>query len=271
MREWLGQPNLRPEEDLFLAFQGDEAVGYVQNAFEPPLKRVVMEWGVHPDHVNRGVGASLLERSLALAGGKDYRVAHIPLPYGALAGRHLAKSMGFKVVRRQWEMRLKDVWQVPEPRIPPGFTLRSWIDGDERNLTDIQNLAFSRHWGFSPNTTEETEYKVRMSFYRPQGILFITEVDKVVGYCWTRIEEGPRGITGFISMMGTHPQYRGRGLGEAVMRAGVSYLRGAGVARADLSVDGGNPSAIKIYKSWRLQKKGSHPVVRKEDSARRLI
>ncbi|MEE9198383.1 MAG: N-acetyltransferase, partial [Dehalococcoidia bacterium] len=156
---------------------------------------------------------------------------------------------------RFWEMRLKDPSQVPPPRIHEDFTLRSFVDGDEKALTEIHNLAFSHHWGFSPNTVEEIGYRARMGFCRPEGILLITHDGKAVGFCWTRMEEGPRGVTGFISMMGTHPEYRGRGLGEAVMRVGVAYLRGAGVARVDLTVDSQNPSAIKIYRAGGFERR----------------
>ena len=247
MREWLGQPNLHPEKELFLAYQGARPVGYVQNTFEPPLKRLIIEGGVHPDYLGLGVDARLLEASLVLAEERGYKVVHISLPCGGLAARRLARSMGFGIARRHWEMRLRDPAQVPPPRIPSGFTLRSFVDGDEKALRDIQNLAFSRHWGFSPNTVEEVGYRTRMSLCRPEDILFVTLEDKVAGFCWTRMEEGSRDVTGFISMMGTHPEFRGRGLGEAVMKAGVSYLRDTGVARVNLTVDSQNPSAIKIY------------------------
>ncbi|MFQ5874267.1 MAG: GNAT family N-acetyltransferase, partial [Dehalococcoidia bacterium] len=127
--------------------------------------------------------------------------------------------------------------------------LRSWVAGDEKTLTEIQNLAFAGHWGFSPNTVEEIAYRARMSFCRPEGILFIIEGEKAVGYCWTRMEQGPRCVTGFIGMMGSHPGYRGRGLGVTVMRVGVGYLRKAGADRVDLTVDSENHSALKIYRA----------------------
>ncbi|MFQ5934226.1 MAG: GNAT family N-acetyltransferase, partial [Dehalococcoidia bacterium] len=114
-------------------------------------------------------------------------------------------------------------------------------------LTEIQNLAFANQWGFSPNTVEEIRYRARMSFCRPEGILLLMNEEEPVGFNWTRIEEGPRHVIGFISMMGSHPDYRGLGLGVAVMRAGVNYLREAEVDRVQLTVDSQNRSAYKIY------------------------
>lgn len=245
----MGQPNLHPEKELFLAYDGTKTVGYLQNSFEPPLKRVVMEGAVHPEYLRQGIGTMLIERAVALSAETGYQVAHIPLPYGAISTRRLAKSMGFRLVRRHWEMRLKDPWMVPPPSILPEFTLRSFVAGDEKALTNIQNLAFSQHWGFSPNTVEEINYRSHMSLYRPEDILFITKGDEVIGFNWTRLENGAKDITGFIGMMGTHPEYRGLGLGVAVMRAGVAYLRGEGAARVDLTVDSLNASAHKIYRA----------------------
>ena len=50
-------------------------------------------------------------------------------------------------------------------------------------------------------------------------------------------------------MMGAHPEYRGKGLGTSIMRAGVQYLRDSGASRIDLTVDSQNPSAHRIYQA----------------------
>ncbi|MEE9198750.1 MAG: hypothetical protein V3U26_03015, partial [Dehalococcoidia bacterium] len=83
MREWLRQPNLHPEKEIFLAYRGPQMMGYIQNTFEPSLKRVIMEGGVLPDPQNLSVEAELLERSLALAQQRGCKVAHVPITYGA--------------------------------------------------------------------------------------------------------------------------------------------------------------------------------------------
>lgn len=206
-----------------------------------------MEGGVDPHYLGRGAGTKLVASSLKLAEEKGMEIAHIPAPFGALRTRRLAKNMGFKLVRRYWEMRQSDPFQVPPPVIPSGFQLRSWVEGDDENLMEILNLSFSQHWGFCPNTIEDVRYRAHMSIYRPEGILFIVGGDKPVGFNWTRIEELGKIKTGFIGMMGSHPEYRGLGLGVAVMRAGVDYLRNAGADTVDLTVDSENSSAHKIY------------------------
>ncbi|MFQ5934398.1 MAG: GNAT family N-acetyltransferase, partial [Dehalococcoidia bacterium] len=80
VREKLAQPNLHPEEDLFIAYQGPKAVGYVEAVFELPLKRVVMEGGVDPQHLNQGIGTRLLESAIELAQKRSYKVLHVPSP-----------------------------------------------------------------------------------------------------------------------------------------------------------------------------------------------
>ncbi len=243
--EVLGQPNLHPEEDLFLAYQDSKLLGYWQNTLEPLLRRVIMGGGVDPAYRRQSIDALFLKRSLDYAQSKGYEIAHIPGLYVDLASRRLARGAGFRVVRRYWEMYLNDSSKVPPPKLPSGFALRPLAEGDQEALTELQNLAFSRHWGFSPNTVEEIRYRVHMSFSHPDGIPLITSNGKVVAYCWTQIE----GSRGFIGMMGTDPQYRGRGLGETALRAGVAYLRDAGLKGVYLTVDSGNPSASKIYKA----------------------
>jgi mycothiol synthase len=46
-----------------------------------------------------------------------------------------------------------------------------------------------------------------------------------------------------------HPQHRGRGLGRALLVAGVQWLRHQGMTSACLWVDGANDRAKHLYES----------------------
>lgn len=58
---------------------------------------------------------------------------------------------------------------------------------------------------------------------------------------------GVRGEAGYIAGMGVAPSHRGRGLGEAVMRAVLASARERGVKRVQLEVLVQNASAIRLY------------------------
>lgn len=58
---------------------------------------------------------------------------------------------------------------------------------------------------------------------------------------------GRRGESGYIAGMGVAPAHRGRGLGEAVMRAVLDSARAAGVTRVQLEVLVQNAAALRLY------------------------
>jgi ribosomal protein S18 acetylase RimI-like enzyme len=50
-------------------------------------------------------------------------------------------------------------------------------------------------------------------------------------------------------MTGVHPDYRGRGLGRAVLLGGMTYLTENGAKTIELEVDDLNRSAKELYRS----------------------
>ena len=165
MAVWLGQPTIDPERDVFLALDGHQRIGYLIANMEPPLKRVVLEGAVHPDYLHRGAGTRLVQASVDRASSLGYDIIQMAVPYAATNARRLAKSCGFRFIRKFWEMKLDDPSTVPDPGLSSEFQLRHFRDGDEDRLRFIQNLSFAKHWGYSPNRLEDVHYKVRMGLF----------------------------------------------------------------------------------------------------------
>jgi ribosomal protein S18 acetylase RimI-like enzyme len=71
---------------------------------------------------------------------------------------------------------------------------------------------------------------------------------RVVGWCDIRRETIPvYAHCGHLGM-GLHPDYRGRGLGERLIRAALDAARAAGFERIELSVYGRNARAAALYR-----------------------
>lgn len=49
-------------------------------------------------------------------------------------------------------------------------------------------------------------------------------------------------------MLGTDPDYRGRGIGRELLLRGLTYLKSNGVGTVDLSVDSENTIAHALYR-----------------------
>lgn len=247
LKERLGQPRYYPEEDIFLAEMDSLPVGYAEIMRELEIGRVILDGAVHPAYRGRGVGTRLLEIALDHSGELGAEVVQIPIAQRMKDSQQFVRKRGFVVVRRHWLMALTR-YREATLQLPKGFQLRPFLPGDEEMLCAIQNLVFAGSWGFRPNTVEEIRYLVNTSLCHYEGILFVTEGKKAVGYCWTMDEPGD-GDKGSIRMMGVDPSHRGRGLGRAALVAGINYLQERGMKAIELSVDSENLSARRLYRS----------------------
>jgi len=255
IKQRLGQPGYYAEEDLFLAELDGCLVGYADTVRELEIGRVILDVAVHQIHRGRGVGSKLLE--IAIDNGRKLgaKVVHIPVAQGVEAGEHFVGKRGFRVVRRHWQMSLAE-YGGGALQIPSGFELRHLLPGDEESLCALQNLAFIGSWGFRPNTVKEIRYLMNTSWCRPEGVLFINEGQRKVGYCWT-MDDPTDKEKGYIRMMGVNPAYRGQGLGRAILVAGIEYLRKRGLKEIELLVDSRNHSAKRLYQSAGFKRKGT--------------
>ena len=123
----------------------------------------------------------------------------------------------------------------------------------------VQNAAFEGSFGFATNTPEQIAGYVEMT--GAPGDILIAEDSSggVIGYIWTSVTESNDDsgeMTGMIEMTGVLPSQRGRGVGSAVIAAGLRHLRERGAGVIDLEVDGENLSARRIYKDLGFKKIG---------------
>ena len=79
--------------------------------------------------------------------------------------------------------------------------------------------------------------------------------------CWTEIidlaMDSGKEKHGIIYMIGTDPEFRGKGLGKKVLLAGLSYLKNKGINTVSLSVDSENRVAYELYRSMGFEERGS--------------
>ena len=245
--QMFAQPSCQPESNCYVADSGGHLVGFALISPELPIERAVASGGVLESHRHRGIGKALVARAIERSRALDVRVLHIQTAHDSADASHLLESYGFAEVKAYWQMRW-EAGELPPVRLPSGFELRPFkLDQDEQALADLQNAAFGENWGFCPNTVEEVAARVRMKSNVPEGILLITEGGAPAAYNWTHRNENSHGSVGFIGMTGVHPDYRGTGLGTAVVVAGLEYLRGEGITTVDLEVDSQNPPARELY------------------------
>ena len=136
------------------------------------------------------------------------------------------------------------------------YTIRP-LRSDERHLLeDFLYEAIYVPEGFEgtvPRSIIHDDPKCRAAFEGfgdlPDDRALVAEVDgRVVGACWVRTTDEYGHIddeTPSFSIS-LYAQYRGQGIGGALMRQMLDELREAGYARASLSVQKENP-ALRLY------------------------
>ena len=256
MSQFLSHPSMMAEQNAFVAERDGSLEGYLLVFLEQPISRSVGVGGSVPGPDEHNVWTSLLHAGLNHARIAEVSVFHTQVREDARVRRSQLVKEGFSHVRTYWNMHW-ETFEVSQPGLVTGMHFRPLKPGqDEGDLAEIQNAAFGVNWGFCPNTRKEIEARVRFSTIDPEGIILLESNGRVVGYNWTSLAESNTGLVGRIEMTGVHPGMRGRGLGKAVVSAGLVYLRSKGTVRVELEVDSANTAAIKLYEGLGFQYTG---------------
>jgi mycothiol synthase len=249
LRNLLGRPNYVPKQDLFVAEIAGNVAGYLDINAEIRIGRAVFEVLVLPEYRQRGIASELYREAAPRAKATGANVAHVNVCEDNTIGRLVLEKTGFSIIRRFCEMTV-DLTGTTEPGISTGFTVRLFRKGEEASIARLQNRCFAGSWGYNPNTTEEIEYAVNATGNNHELIFIATDGDRSVGYQWMNIEQDEHGKKrGRVSMLGVDPEYRGKGIGQELMQAGLACLKGRGLQIARLTVDSENVAANALYHS----------------------
>jgi mycothiol synthase len=256
MRQYLSQPSYRAEENAFVAESGDHLAGFTVVSPELPLGRSVASGGVPVSDRNRGIGRLLVRKSVEHSRSLGAGILHVQISSDDAVAQRLFRSEGFHKIRSYWSMR-RDADSFEAAPMASGYSIRPFVlDRDEESLTRLQNASFADSWGFCPNTTEEIRARVRLRWSFPDGILMLNDGERPAAYNWTLRPRKDGASVGWIAMTGVHPDYRGQGLGEAVIGAGMALLKNRGVRHIDLEVDSANSAARGLYLKLGFKKVG---------------
>lgn len=244
--EWLKWPNYSPEKDLFVVEIKGDIIGCLDLRPEPSISRVILNGYLRPEHRRKGLAKKLLAHAMKRARELGAKVVHVNIPEDNEVAKTVLSRLGFNCIKRFHELKL-DMARLDLPEAERAAReCRCLKRGEEDILTRIQNRSFADTWGYNPNTPETIAYYTQLGGFFPEKIILAYEENNVTGYCWTEIIGKGEGE---IHMLGTDPDYRGRGIGRRALLAGLAYLRNKGVSVARLTVDSENIEACNLYKS----------------------
>ncbi len=250
----LQKPHYEPENALFLArIDGEGVVGFADLTPELKINRVVVDGFVHPRCRRQGVGSRLLENVRARCREMGAKVIHVCLDEERKGAQAFLLSQGFTEVRRYLLMErtlLGDWGRISGDGLPQ---LHYLAKGDEGLLADLQNRIFAGSWGFCPNTKEDVSYYLALTGLDVQDVIVAKDQDEIMGYVWQKVVDDRRHATeskrGWIHMIGVLDQFRGNNWGRKLIVSGMHQLYRRGAGRVELTVDGQNWPAVKLYTS----------------------
>jgi len=249
--EQLRRPKYRPGHDLFIAEIGEDIVGYMDVEAELPIRRVVLDCAVKPEHRRKRLATGLFDRATDRIRELGVEAVHVNIKQDNMVAGKMLTGLGFRLVRQFLELRL-DIGGVDGLGIHPAVEWRYLQPGQEDELTKLQNRAFTGTWGYNPNTIETIAFRINQSISSRQDIVLAYLDDRAVGCCWTGMsyEEGvPSVRRGRIHMLGVDPNHRGEGIGRELMVVGLARLRERGLRVAELTVDSENEAAYALYQA----------------------
>ncbi|MEW2522154.1 mycothiol synthase [Actinacidiphila alni] len=225
---------------------GPELTGYAQVDGADPVEAPAAELVVHPDRRSRGHGRALADAVLD-ATGKRVRVwAHGGHP----AARHLAQRLGLKLFRELRQLRrplAADAADLPEPRLPDGVTVRTFVPGqDEDAWLAVNAAAFAHHPEQGSLTRRDLADRLAEPWFDPAGFFLAFRGSDLVGFHWTKVH--PADGLGEVYVVGVLPSEQGGGLGRALTALGLRHLAlDRGLRTAMLYVDADNGAAVAVY------------------------
>jgi len=200
---------------------------------------------VHPDHRRRGIATRIMEQ-VELQDPDGDTTLRAGLQGKWTAGKCLLEKHGFEVVERFLWMRADAERNHRAPDAPPpeGFALRPYRadDADDSAWRRLNREAYEGTSDYMDLVAAECEAARRT----PRFHLWIAEHgDEPVGFCLTNAFSGKNRVESIV----VAAKYRGRGLGRALLVAGLRTLRSEEPGGVWLSVRADNAHAVALYES----------------------
>ena len=228
-------------------------VGVAAVEYKPGAEAAEARVALLPAHRRRRQAVELIRATITLARGLCAPVVRLYTPVAARWAAEPAEALGFHAIREQHVM-LRPADAAPPIAAPvPGIRIRPLMDGEEPALLQFLNHAWAGTWNFRPITMGALRSDLEG---QRQGMLVaVDEADhaRIVGTCHAMFDQAYHNPDGqpyaWISNLTTDPASRGRGLGRALLVAGLHYLRAKGAGSIALGVDGGATVPLALYRS----------------------
>jgi mycothiol synthase len=164
------------------------------------------------------------------------------------AARALATAAGMARQRELLIMERRLDGELPEPVVPAGVQIRTFVPGqDEQEWLRVNAAAFAHHPEQALIDRDDLADRMAEPWFDADGFFVATVNDTMVGFHWTKQHQDQLGE---VYVLGVVPAAAGRGLGKALLLTGLRSLQRRGSTRVELYVEAHHRAAIELYLSY---------------------
>jgi len=217
--------------------------------------------GVEPSVRRRGIGTALLQAAESTATAKPTLLMALQ---SDAPGAAFAQANGYEKAWEVWLMGIDLPEAIPEPEWPEGVSVRTYgeEEAEAREIKELLDLAYAEEFHHQPVTFESWS---RFMFEDPMfdaTVWFLAVADgKIVGAALNWDE-------GYIKDLVVHPDWRGRGLGKALVYQTFGEFKRRELPRVTLKTDSNNPTdAWRLYERAGMRKERTYEIFQKGSAA----
>ncbi|CAN5163949.1 mycothiol synthase [soil metagenome] len=240
----------------------EHPVGYAQVTRNQHNWAVELVIDPHHRYEALTIGPELLGSALDVVGAEGGGHVHWLVYEPTSVHEQIAVGAGLRRGRDLWQMRRS----LPVPP-PVGGTAvgevaalptRPFVPGrDEAAWLEVNNRAFERHPEQGDWTAATLKEREAEPWFDPDGFLLHEGNEptgppgrrRLAGFCWTKVHDDHDPPLGEIYVVAVDPDFAGRGLGRALVLAGLDHLHRRGLSTAMLYVDASNTRAVRLYEN----------------------
>jgi mycothiol synthase len=231
----------------------DEIIGFAAIEYRPDADAAEARLGLLSEHRRPGLAERLIRRAIDLAREAGAARLRLYTPEAALWVIAPARVWGFRPLRAQ-HLMLRPAASPPLiASAVPGIRIRTLRTGEDTALLTALNRAWAGTWNFRPITAAALEHDLRGQRSGMLVAVMDRDESRIVGTVHAQSDPAHHNPDGNryakIANLTIDPAWRGRGLGRALLAAGLTNLQERGARSVALSVDGGNDPALNLYRS----------------------
>ena len=250
LRSMKGWPNFDPDQNVWIAEQDGNFVGYGQ-VLPRTENASSMYVVVRPRQRRQGLGSQLLALVLSRLDVNLHNKRILIYANGHnAASLAFLKHHGFEVAGTSGVM-LASVVELPQIEIPAGFAIRRYVDLKNPNpaiVVQALDQCYKDQVGHHQNVTSAERY---IEYYSEEGIhLLFDEGGNLTGICAAKPEgkNDARGVSDLLDAPGVIKEHRSRGYQRFLTVAVMTWLRQKGARPVTLEYWGDDEKAIAIYR-----------------------